>query len=124
MVELRAGGIDINDDNCSVLVRDACNEKYDDAGRTVLDGKRIKIVHVMKYLGIYISSDLDRRSTVSHLIKMAYKAFNMLNSFLNANGLPFELLINLYHSVILPVVLYGLKAATLTKRNRTSTIGW
>lgn len=136
-VELRTIGLEVNDHKCSLLIREPCAESKEevvtdvedmdetvsdsgDADEIVLDGKTIKIVQTMKYLGIYISSDLDRRSTVSHRVKLAYEAFHMLNSFLQTNKLPFELLTQLYHSTIVPIVLYGIKVATLTKRNRAS----
>lgn len=35
----------------------------------------------MKYLGIYISSGIDRRSTVSNRIKAAYRSFYSLRRF-------------------------------------------
>lgn len=44
----------------------------------------------------------------------------MLLPFVRAHRLPFETLIRLYHVVIVPTVMYGLKVATLTKRNRMS----
>lgn len=74
----------------------------------------------MKFLGIYISSDLDRRSTVSHRIRLAYRAFYMLYPLFRSNRVPFDTLLRLYHNVILPAVLYGIKVATITKQNRQS----
>lgn len=85
-----------------------------------LNGKRIKVVTVMKYLGIYLSSDLDRRGTVADRIRSAYRSFYALMPFIRAHRLPLATLLNFYHVVIIPTVLYGLKVATLTKRNRQS----
>lgn len=72
----------------------------------------------MKYLGVYLCSDLSRRCTVSNRVKAGYKAFFMLRPFLLANRLPLAMILALYHTVIAPMVLYGLKVSTITKENR------
>lgn len=74
----------------------------------------------MKYLGIYISTNLDRRSTVSHRIKVACRTLHMFLPFFTAHRLSFDTLMRLYHTVIVPAVTYGLKVATWTKANRKS----
>lgn len=44
----------------------------------------------------------------------------MMLPFFKANRLNFATLIQLYHTVIVPTVMYGLKVAALTKKNRIS----
>lgn len=45
---------------------------------------------------------------------------HMLLPFFRNNRLSFATLLQLYHSVLALTVIYGLKVATLTKRNRQS----
>lgn len=118
--ELQAIGLTVNESKSSVLLRDP-TQAVMPLGETIRLGRKdIKVVNVSKYLGIYISSDLDRRSTVSHRIKMAYRNLHMFLPFFKMHRLSFDNLMMLYHTVIVPTVMYALKVATLTKRNRRS----
>lgn len=118
--ELLLIGLEINDKKCCILVRDPV-QHFPPFGDTItLNQKVIKRAHVLKYLGIYISSDLDRKGTVSSRVKAAYRAFHMLLPFMQANRLPMSTLLRIYHTVIIPSALFGLKVATLTKKNRQS----
>lgn len=118
--ELIAVGLEINEKKCSILVRDPCEYSNLPGDYIILNSKQIRRVTMLKYLGIYMSSSLDRRSTISHRVKMAYKSMHMFVPFLKANKLPLTIIMALYHSVIVPTVLYGLKVATLTQVNRNS----
>lgn len=118
--ELRSIGLTVNEKKCSIMLRDPVQVMPPIDGSVRLNGKDILVVSIMRYLGIYISSDLDRRSTVSHRIQLAYRSYYMFLPFLKANLIPFDTIMRLYHTVIIPTVLYGLKVATLTKRNRQS----
>lgn len=85
-----------------------------------INGMHFPIVTVLKYLGIYITSELGRRTTVAKRIQAAYRAFYMLEPFLSQHKLPWNLLLQIYHSLITPTALYGLKVATMVERNRNS----
>lgn len=63
-------------------------------------------VSVMRFLGIYISSDINRRGTISTRIQAAYKSFYMLLPFLRANRLPLTTILRLYHTAIVPIVMF------------------
>lgn len=118
--ELKSIGLSINTKKCDILQRDpiGCDPPLDKNIR--INGNDINVVSTMKYLGIYISNDLDRRSTVSHRIQVAYRTMHMLTPFFRNNRLSFDVIRQLYLTVILPAVTYGLKVSTLTKRNRQS----
>lgn len=115
--ELLCLGLSINENKSSILIRDPLHVLPPVEESIQLNNKTYKIVTILKYLGIYISTDLDRRSTVSHRTKLAYRHLHMLLPFFETNRLPFATLLRLYHSVIVPTVTYGLKVATITKRN-------
>lgn len=118
--ELKKIGLCVNEAKTTILVRDPLQllPTFEETIR--INGKNLKIVTIMKYLGIYISSDLDRRSTVANRIKMAYKNLHMFTPFFINNRLSFATLMRLYHTVLIPAATYGLKVATLTKLNRQS----
>lgn len=113
-------GLEINQDKCSVLIRDPCGLVPTPGDHILIDGIKFKVVSVMKYLGVYLSADLARRSTVVASIKAAYKSFYMLVPFLTSNRLKWLTLVRIYHSVIVTIALYGLKVATLIGSNRIS----
>lgn len=112
--------LSVNITKCNILLRDPlhCVPALDDF--VTLNGKKIKVVNILKYLGIYLSSDIDRRSTVSNRIRSAYRFFYALSPFFTENRLSMDLLLQLYCNIIVPTVMYGLKVVTLTKKNRMS----
>lgn len=118
--ELKQLGLEVNLQKCELLVRDPVNFDDDDLDHVLINGMRIKKVIALKYLGIYLTSTLDRRTTTAARIKAAYRTLYMLLPFLRKNHLEFETLLRIYHTVIVPTALYGIKVATLTKSNRIS----
>lgn len=118
--ELLGIGLTLNDEKCKILLRDPLQRLPPLQDYANIANKRIKVVHVLRYLGVYVSSDLNRRCTVAYRIQSAYKIFYALSRFFIENRLPIETSIRLYHSIIIPHVLHGLKVATLTKQNRVS----
>lgn len=119
-IELAAIGLTVNAKKSNILLRDPIQCHSPLAEEVLINGKHIKVAATIKYLGIYLSADLHRRGTVMHRIQAAYRTLYMLMPFLKRHRLPMDTLLHIYHTVIAPTALYGLKVATLVKRNRQS----
>lgn len=118
--ELQTIGLQINEKKCAVLIRDPLDTSVTQPDHLLLNGTKYDVVPVMKYLGIYLTRDLDRRNTVVARIKAAYRAFYMLVPFVMENRLKWDTLVMMYHALVVPIALYGLKVATLIQQNRRS----
>lgn len=118
--ELRVIGLEVNEQKCSLLIRDPHDQAVSSSSSIDIDstqGADSPNVEIPRHIYVFC---LNRRGTVSDRIKAAYKTFHILLPFLQRYKLPFDVLIQIYHSVLAPIVLYGMKVATLTKANRTS----
>lgn len=120
VIELQDIGLTINEKKSSIMLRDPNHCDSQLPPLVQMNGIPIQSVSVMKYLGVYVSSDLHHRGTVANRIQSAFKSFYTILPFVRANRLPLSTILRLYHTVIIPVVLFGLNVATLTKRNRQS----
>ncbi|XP_037037279.1 uncharacterized protein LOC119074981 [Bradysia coprophila] len=113
-------GLRINPEKCELLIRDPNKVELNDVPTLQVGKLNIKVVEKMKYLGTYITSNLNRPLVVRDRIKMAYKITHSLLPFLRLHKLPMNLITKIYNTVIAPVAIYGLKASTMTRRNRIS----
>lgn len=59
--ELVSVGLEVNESKCEVLIRDPGRDSEGVSDTLCLAGRNVRVVPVIKYLGIYISSDLSRR---------------------------------------------------------------
>lgn len=101
--ELRMIGLEIIEKKCSVLIRDPFSTV--NVTQVQINNMNFAVVPVMKYLRVYLSAN---------------RAYHMLLPFLTANRLSWDTLQRLYNALIVPVVMYGIKVATITKQNRNS----
>lgn len=112
--------LDINTAKSAVLIRDPCGNVHGIGDQINLNGLSFNVVPTIKYLGVYITATLDRRSTIAARVKTTYRSFYSLVPFFTRHRLSWNTMISMYHSLIVPIALYGLKATTLTKQNRES----
>lgn len=115
-------GLELNISKSEVLVRDPYDRQHQlqQGGSIRLCNMDIKLVEKMKYLGVYLTNNINRPATVRERIKSAFRICHSIVPFFTKNKLSFNLIRTMYHAVITPVITYGLKSAALTKRNRTS----
>lgn len=97
-----------------LLVRDPNSNRQTLPSCVKLSNFDIKTVEKLKYLGIYISDNLNRALTVRERVKAAYKVTYSLIPFLKKHKLSVELISQVYRSVIAPVITFGLKASAIT----------
>lgn len=68
ILELRGVGLEMNQNECAIIIRDP-QSTVTPPPRVLLNNIPIEVVSIMRYLGIYLTSGLDRKSTVAARIK-------------------------------------------------------
>lgn len=110
-------GLHINDQKCQVLVRNPLEEAPDEIE---ILGKKYKVQRSLKYLGIHITSRLDRPLTVRARCRNTVRVSKAIMDFLQKRNPSWELGRLIYETVLAPAMLYGTQTAVLTKYSRTS----
>lgn len=114
-------GLELNPTKCKLLlIRDPANQPKPKMVK--LGDLNVAIVNKLKYLRNYLSDTLNRPNLTRERIKTVYRVCYSLMPFLRRQKLSSDLIGigKIYESVLIPVVSYGLKVSTLTKRNRNS----
>lgn len=112
-------GLSLNVSKTEVLVRDpAYCDVRDPPSQCQFGPFNLKLVTKLKYLGAYITSSLNRRETVSDRVSKALRVYRSIADFSRRYRLCWKTIARIYHTVIAPIVLYGLKVTTLTKQSR------
>ncbi|KAJ4437888.1 hypothetical protein ANN_13827 [Periplaneta americana] len=73
-------------------------------------------VEKFKYLGATVTNINDIREEIKHRINMVNSCYYSVEKILSSSLLSKNLKVRIYHTVILPVVLYGCETLTLTLR--------
>lgn len=116
---LQEFGLELNVTKTEVLVRDPHSTTNIVAPHLEKFGPyELKLVSKLRYLGAYITSSLNRRETVADRVQKALRVYHSLLTFIKENNLRWGTSRRLYHTVISPIVFYGLKVSTIIKRNR------
>lgn len=112
-------GLSLNVSKSEVLVRDPsfCDVQASPS-QLHFGNISLRVVTKMKYLGAYLTSSLNRRETVSSRITRALRVYRSVAAFARKYHLRWKTISRIYHTVITPIVLFGLKVSTLTKQNR------
>lgn len=113
-------GLRINPQKCEVLIRDPNNVEMSPPLSLPVGRFNIPVVDKMNYLGVYLTNNLNRPMIVGERIKIACKIAHSFPSFLRILKLPLASIIKIYETTIAPVATYGLKASTMTRRNRVN----
>lgn len=110
-------GLHINDLKCQVVVRNPSGEA---PSEVEILGKKYQVQRSLKYLGIQITSQLDRPLTVRARCRNTVRVSKAVMDFLRKRNPSWELGRVIYETVLAPAMLYGTQIATLTKYSRTS----
>lgn len=112
-------GLKINKTKTKLLIRDPVNGTTN--GTFIrLAGTNIKPVNEIRYLGTYITAGLSRKNTVRTRCKQGVKNSKILISLIKKTKMEWQTARLLYKMVIEPTITYGLKAAAITKTNRST----
>lgn len=116
---LKEFGLELNVDKTEILIRDPSQPENSEPPHNRRFGRYdLKVVPKLRHLGVYITSTLNRRETVSDRSQKALRAYFAIVAFVKAFKLQWTTTRKIYNSVIAPIILYGLKVTTLTKHNR------
>lgn len=115
---LASVNLKLNGEKTKLLVRDPSKGEHPTS--FLLAGITINRTDLLKYLGSYISSMIDRPLAFKDRKICALRVFHSLLPYLQNLRAPFEMLRLVYTTVILPIILYGLNVMSLTEANRSS----
>lgn len=76
------------------------------------------VIPSIKVLGVSINRDMHRKNSIRARCDNTIRIVKGLIPFLRQLKAPIEVLMKLYHVVIVPSMLYGLKSTSLTQANR------
>lgn len=110
-------GLTLNADKCKLLVRESKGEPVTELH---VGGQMYKTTEPLRYLGIYLTSKLERPMTVRTRCRNAVRVSRAVMEFLRNYNPTWELGRIIYKSVIAPSMLYGTQVAVLTKYSRNS----
>lgn len=114
-------GLELNEKKCQVLVRSPTGEAVEEVS---ILGQTYKTTEPMRYLGIYLTSKLERPMTTRTRCRNALKASRLVMGFLKRFKPTWRVARILYESVIAPMMIYGTQTAVLTKYSRNSIRGY
>lgn len=110
-------GLEINIDKSKILIRDPAKD-LEASDEIILNNKKFNVCRSIKYLGVCLTSTLDRPSTTRQRCMNAVRVSKTVIEFCKMFKPPLEIGLLIYNTVIAPSLLYGTKVATLTKRSR------
>ena len=80
------------------------------------DNSSIERVEEFKYLGITLTNQNSVQEAIKSRLKLGNACYNSVQNLLSSRLLSRRLKINIYRTIILPVVLYGCETWSLTLR--------
>jgi hypothetical protein len=81
-----------------------------------IDNSSIETVEEFEYLGTTLTNQNSIRAEIKSTLKLGSACYYSVQNFLSSRLLSKNLKIRIYRTIILPVVLYGCEAWSLTLR--------
>jgi Reverse transcriptase (RNA-dependent DNA polymerase) len=82
-----------------------------------INGNKLKQVKEFVYLGGQITQDGRCESDIKRRIVLTWAVFNKLTNIRNCHNLTMEIKLQVYESMVIPVLLYGSECWTMRKEN-------
>ncbi|GBP11620.1 Glutamate-gated chloride channel [Eumeta japonica] len=114
----KAVGLKLNETKTKMLVRDPINKSIDKQTQEI-NGVLITPVDTIKYVGTYLTSELNRKDTIKARCKQAIRNAKGLIPFIKKTKMRWKIAKLIYKTVISPSMKYGLNVVALTESNRT-----
>lgn len=114
-------GLNLNAQKCKVLVR---NPNAPAVDSLTICGTVYKTTDPLRYLGIFLTSRLERPLTLRARCRNAVQVSKAIMDFLKRYKPSWEIGRIIYETVIAPAMIYGTQAAVLTKYSRRSIRGY
>lgn len=117
-VQLRGFGLKFNSSKSELMVRDPVRTVPPSPDWTIGDYV-FRRVTTMRYLGSFMTDSLNRKGNTRDRCNLALRVSKSLVTFFGQYKPPWSLLRSIYDRVINPVMIFGMKAASCTKANRS-----
>lgn len=111
-------GLEIHPGKSELVVRNPESTKTAVEESFNIANMDIKASPIVRYLGAYLTSILNRPENVKRRCLQGTKVGKMILPFIRKNRPPWAIVRRIYSSVIVPTVVFGLNATALTARNR------
>lgn len=110
-------GLEINGEKSGVMIKDVTPVS---PGQQITINSQLKlpVVSSIKYLGITIPSDMSRRNSIRSRCASSVALSRALVPYLKKLKAPIEVIMKLYHAIIVPSLIYGLKSCSITQANK------
>ena len=108
-------GLEVNADKPKYMVK--AREGNAGRGHSVkIDNSAIERVEEFKYLGVTLTDQNSIQEEIKRRLKLGNACYHSVQNLLSSRLLSKNLKIKIYRTIILPVVLYGCEAWSLTLR--------
>lgn len=117
-VNLAGFGLRFNSNKSELMIRDPVREIAPTQEWTI--GNYVfRRVDTMRYLGSFMTDTLNRKGNSRDRCNLALRVSKSLVAYFGQYRPPWSLLRSIYDRVIHPVMIFGMKAASCTKANRS-----
>ena len=107
-------GLKVNGGKTKYMLSSSDQQRHNDLGSTVTMGPHnIEVVKSFIYLGSEITSDNDISAEVKRRIILASRCLGGIRKLMRSKHLSHKTKLQLYHQLILPVLLYGAESWSL-----------
>jgi Reverse transcriptase (RNA-dependent DNA polymerase) len=113
-------GLSINDRKSELMLKSAHYYQNNPPHEMTFGPLKIPVVKQIKHLGVIHAHNMDRKHSIKDRLNSGVRIVKMLIPHLKKMKLPIHVLMQLYHIVIAPTIIYGLKTISLTQANRRS----
>lgn len=116
---LKTYGLSINATKSVLLLKSDNQQLHTQLGATLSTaGLIIPVKQNVVILGTQVNSDMKRRRFVSFRTNKALNVYHSLLQQLKSQKLAYDVLVRLYCAILVPIMLYGLRAVSLTKAEK------
>ena len=116
---LQKYGMELNANKCELLLKSPVMALHAALGESVeLGGSLINVKQKVTILGSQLNHGMNRRQMIQDRLGKAQGVFYALLSVLKEQKLAFDVLVRIYSSMIVPVMLYGLRSVSFTLANK------
>lgn len=109
-------GMGLNVSKSGILIKDADNAIQ--PAHITIQQQNFPVVKSIKFLGMPITADMHRKDSIRSRCLNTIRITKALIPYLKKLKAPIEVIMRLYHVVIVPSLIYGIKAGSMTQAVR------
>ncbi|KAL1402280.1 hypothetical protein pipiens_019812 [Culex pipiens pipiens] len=111
-------GLIIHPEKTELLIRDPYETKDARLEQHIVGGFHLTSKASVRYLGAYLTATVNRPESVKRRCSQGSRVSKAILPFLKKNRVPWDIARRIYRSVVVPTVVFGLNAISLTAGNR------